>query len=74
MILQERSVNNSHENVFIESLKLWGLQEYIKYFGEFLSLELFRGYIFIYITVEVEAGCEGKSEIQSGVYRNIRPL
>ena len=28
----ERSVNNSQEIVFVESLKLWGLQEYIKYF------------------------------------------
>ena len=72
ILLLERSVNNSHENVFVQSLKLWGLQEYIKYFGEFLSLGLFRGHI--YITAEVETGCEGKSEIQSGTYRNIRPL
>ena len=26
---QERSVNNSNEIVFVESLKLWGLQEYL---------------------------------------------
>ena len=26
---QERSVNNSQEIVFVESLKLWGLQKYI---------------------------------------------
>ena len=32
---QERSVNNSHDHVFVESLKLWGFQEYINYLRQF---------------------------------------
>ena len=40
---QEQSVNNSHEIVFVESLKLWGFQEPGKSFNFFGTAASFKG-------------------------------
>ena len=46
-MLLERSVNNSQEIAFVESLKLWGLQEYIDTSKNFCRRAYFEG-IYIY--------------------------
>ena len=64
-VVRERSVNTSQEVVFVESLKLRGLQKYIDTLKNFCR----RAYsedIYMYIIiieVEVEEGYKGKSEI-----------
>ena len=53
---QERWANNFLNHIFIESLKLWGLQECKNYLGRIFFVGQVQGCVYIFLTVEVEEG------------------